>query len=366
MKIGILTYHRVHNFGALLQAIALRYVLQNMGHQVFYVDYYPPYHRRLYKVFSWHEFFSRDTIKNKMRYVIDRAIQYPYRKERQRNFTDFISKEIIPYCKSVDENFDVVFYGSDQIWRIQKDLNDFNPIYFGAGCIKANKHVSYAASMGTVYLSRPQQEKFKYLVSHLDFISVREVALQSLLQSMNFTNVEQVVDPTLLLVCQEWNRLFPINQIRNKKYLLFYDLMKGSFRKDVVYDIAKKKGLDVIVLAGSATSAPSETMITTAGPYQFLDLIRGAEFVCTSSFHGLAFSLIFNKQFFVSFKTNSERAESLLASLDISDRLLKNHSADITVLEDINYDIVNEKLFHLKDFSLKFIRECLDPIVNPR
>lgn len=365
MKIGILTYHRVHNFGALLQAVALRYVLQNMGHQVYYVDYYPPYHRRIYKVFSWHDFFSRDTIRKKMRYVIDRVTQYPYRRERQRNFNDFISNEIIPYCRSVDEKYDVVFYGSDQIWRIQKDFNDFNPTYFGAGCIKASRHVSYAASMGTVCLSIPQQERFKYLVSHLDVISVREAALKSLLQSMNFNNVEQVVDPTLLLRDQEWNRLFPTKKIQKKKYLLFYDLMKGSFREDGVYNFANKKGLDVIVLSGSATSAPSGTMVTTAGPYQFLDLICGAEFVCTSSFHGLAFSLIFNKQFFVSFKTNSERAESLLASLGISERLLKSNSEELSIWEDINYEIVNDKLIHLKDSSLKFIRECLYSKVNP-
>lgn len=69
MKIGILTYHRSHNYGALLQGIALREVLKRMGHEVTFIDYWPAYHRHMYALFSFPWMMSRKGVKGKLSYL---------------------------------------------------------------------------------------------------------------------------------------------------------------------------------------------------------------------------------------------------------------------------------------------------------
>ena len=93
MKIGILTYHRSHNYGALLQAIALRKVLTGMGHDVTYVDYWPDYHRHMYSLINL-EHLKELGIRGKCRYVKNIVMTLPYRKERMENFRSFISGHI--------------------------------------------------------------------------------------------------------------------------------------------------------------------------------------------------------------------------------------------------------------------------------
>ena len=94
MKIGILTYHRSHNYGALLQAIALRKVLSDMGHVVTFIDYWPAYHKHLYDVFSFHNLLKKRGIRGKCRYAKICFLHYKYRKRRKEAFDLFITNYI--------------------------------------------------------------------------------------------------------------------------------------------------------------------------------------------------------------------------------------------------------------------------------
>ena len=160
MKIGILTYHRSHNYGALLQAIALRKVLADMGHEVTFIDYWPAYHRHMYALFSFHWMMSRKGIWSKWSYLKYCFCNYSARKKRKLSFDKFISEYIEPYTSSMDESYDVVIHGSDQIWRKQPEINTYNPVYFGCHDIVARRKVSYAASIGTP----PQKDEEKQII----------------------------------------------------------------------------------------------------------------------------------------------------------------------------------------------------------
>lgn len=349
MKIGILTYHRSHNYGALLQAVATRTILQKMGHEVHFVDYFPAYHGEMYKLNPFVNFK-----KKRIKGVISDIIRYPYRKKRYDKFMSFINKEIIPYCGLVDEEYDLIIYGSDQIWRIQKELGGFNPIYFGAGDLKAKRHASYAASMGIEVLSDEQKERLKQLVRNLDYISVREESLKEMLESLLIKNVNLSLDPTLLLSKEDWNCY--INAHNNYgRYLLLYDLMKGSINTQAVYNFAKERNLEVVEIVGTARRKETRNLRTTDGPYEFLNLINNAEFVFTSSFHGLVFSILFRKQFYASYKQNSSRAESLLSLLGLRHHLLTPNQRSIPAYPGIDYDIITEKLNLLKKESLRYL-----------
>lgn len=354
MKIGILTYHRVPNYGALLQAVATRVVLQEMGHDVYYVDYYPEYHRKRYKYFSTYDFKKCGLI-GKIRYVIESVKTFSYKRARKRNFELFIKREIEPYCRPMSESYDVIVYGSDQIWRKQAESGTFNPIYFGK-MLPAKKHIAYAASMGDMILSSTEKELLKKLVLNLDGIGVREVGLQTLLEGIHINNVIQVLDPTLLITASKWDMIIPAMKF-SKKYLLYYGLMNGSFDETLIYDFARKNNWEVIRLVGTATKKNTYHLRTSAGPDEFLNLIRNAEYVFTSSFHGLVFSILYHKQFFTSFKTNAQRAESILSSLGLSDRLLTPMCKSLPAVTDINYTDVNKKIVELREPSLKYLKK---------
>ena len=353
MKVGILTYHQSHNYGALLQAVALRKVLEDMGHDVYYINYYPDYHRELYRIFSWKVFRSKGK-RDKLRYLKLYLKTYSFKKKRYDRFIKFKKKFIYPYCKPLKENYDIVIYGSDQIWRKQPGMNDFNPIYFGQNNIKAKMHISYAASMGSLEYAEEDKEKFKNLVSHLDKISVREKNLFDFLISNGFPNTELVLDPTLLLTSEQWNKLIPPQRIIKEEYCLFYNLQRGAFKENEVQEFAIKHKLKLIELYGSAYSKGNEIQRMIDDPNDFLHLIRGASFIFTSSYHGLMFSLCFGKPFYASFIKNEDRARSILTDFEL-DRYLLRPKSQIPEYSNYESSLLAKKIETERIKSIKYI-----------
>lgn len=342
MKIGILTYHRTLNYGACLQAVATRIVLEKMGHEVYYVDYWPEYHSRSYEPFSWSKLLSLN-YKIAILYILDTLKYYRYRKIRIQQFDIFFSKYIYPYCKSTTETYDVIVYGSDQIWRKQYGLQAYNPIYFGQNDFKTKQHIAYSASMGILPFTDEDKQTIRNLVANMNQLAVREQDLKELLESLGFTDIELTLDPTLLLSSKQWDDIIPTQCPQEDKYVLVYGINVASFDMIMVEDYAKKRGCSVKVLSGTAKSIDTDSLITTAGPESFISLIKHAECVFTSSFHGLAFSIIYHKEFYASFRSNSNRARTLLNSLGIAGRIIEGTKIP-SELSPINYNSVEEKL----------------------
>lgn len=357
MKIGILTYHRSHNYGALLQGIALRKILEDMGHQVTFIDYWPAYHRHMYALFSFHWMMSRKGLKGKLSYLKDCLCNYSTLKRRKSNFDKFISEYIEPYTSSVDENYDVIVHGSDQIWRKQPEIKAYNPVYFGKHDIKAQKKISYAASMGVLPQKNSENAILKDYMSHLDCISVREKSLQELVMNLGFEKVSHDLDPTLLLNQEYWVNKFKLVK-NDKPYALYYKI-QDSFDIQELRRYAKSKGLDLKVIHSKARCAESEENITTASPLQFLQLIYGASMIFTSSFHGLAFSLIFQKPFYASFTKNADRAMSLLKQCNLEGHFLAPQSTISSIEKAIDYLNVDFTLDKLRSISIANLEECL-------
>lgn len=354
MKIGIVTYHRTLNYGAVMQALATRFVLEEMGHDAYYVDYWPDYHKDSYKIFSYSK-FKRLGFISKIKTLISLIRDYSSKKKRIDNFEKFFQTHIYPYCRPADDSFDVVIYGSDQIWRKQKALGTYNPFYFGQNDIKTKYHIAYAASMGILPDNDADKAKVKELVSHLDKISVREEGLKHLLLSLGFENVSLSLDPTLLLNSKEWNKLLPVKPYTGEKYALLYSMGANAFDMKEVRRFADSKGLKLKILRGYATTKETETNITSAGPQEFIRLIKNAEYVFSSSFHGLAFSIIYGKQVFASFMNNAGRAKSLLDMIGYPERLIAPKSHIPQDLLPINYSEVSRRIEPFRLESLRYV-----------
>ena len=355
MKIGILTYHRSHNYGALLQAIALREILTRIGNSVTYIDYWPAYHRHMYKVFSYHMLMDKSSFLARCRYAKNCILHYRVRMERIANFENFIAEFITPYLSPMDEFYDVVIHGSDQIWRIQPEIHMYNPIYFGCNSIKSGKKVTYAASMGILPVSSSDNHLIKSYLSNLDSISVRESDLKTYVESMGYL-CYQHIDPTLLLPKDFWIKIMNLQTQKGQKYVLYYHLMDNSFNMEMIKQFACDRGLELKIIYSRAMKKTTDSEITTADPKRFLELVYGAEFVFTSSFHGLVFSLLFQKQVFASFSKNSNRAASLLSLLGIRERLLKSMSNIPDKIPDIDYMEVSNRIIDLRISSLQYLK----------
>ena len=352
MKIGILTYHRVHNYGAILQAIALRTVIQQMGHDVKYVDYYPEYHRRLYKHFSWALFF-----KWRRKYLLNQLRHWKSIHKRIVCFLRDINKWISPFCIPYHSSYmyDIVIYGSDQIWRKQNSLKNFNPVYFGDNTLQAKKHITYAASMGILQKSAKDKAFLQKNMSNFSAISVRENGLKDYLEELGF-QATLVSDPTLLLSANQWNNILSPKQITETGYILHYSLHENAFDRDAIKNYAKAHHLRVVEIKGQA-GKDSDTVFSQCAVWEFVSLIKFADCVFTTSYHGLVFSLIFHKEFYCAFQKNSDRAQSLLSHLQIEERLLQNHISSIPAYPPIHYQKVDELLEKQKDASYQFIYE---------
>ena len=334
-----------------MQSLATRFVLEEMGHKVYYVDYWPNYHKEKYALFSFSK-FSKLNWPQKVKYLHQLLKYYKSKKRRIESFESFFDIYIYPYCRSVDDDYDVIIYGSDQIWRKQSAIGAYNSVYFGKNELKAKHHISYAASMGILPDNETDKEIVKELVSHLDKISVREEGLRRLLLSLGCKDVTLSLDPTLLLSAEEWDRHLPVEPYRGPGYVLVYLLTTNPFDINEIKKFADSKKLKLIILHGYAMAKETKTNIISAGPYEFIRLIQNAEYVFSASFHGLAFSIIFGKQVFVSFKNNSDRASSLLDQLGLSDRLLPQKSKVPSNMPLIDFDDIRKKLKELRKKSL--------------
>jgi len=157
MNIGILTYHRAHNYGALLQAFALKTWMQTQGHYVEMIDYWPAYHRAVYQILPH---FKTRSFKGKIKDIVFLFLGLNKILKRRNSYEKFIQNYLQLPAKPIytkkDElksiSCDFAIYGSDQIWRKQNLplYKGFNEVYFGAYI--NTKKISYAASMGEISL----------------------------------------------------------------------------------------------------------------------------------------------------------------------------------------------------------------------
>ena len=366
MKIGILTYHRAENYGALLQAYSLRAYLQQQGHEVSFVDYWPKYHVEHCRIFSWEKFKSRD-LKGKVNYlfyVVLWGIPKGIRKRRLQKFmhTRLGVGDAIRYPLDTDttEPYDAVVYGSDQIWRRQSiHLNEFNPWYFGAPNVVAKRKISYAASMGVIDTVGEEDEQIKTWLRQFDALSVREQDLKEYVDKLGFESL-LVADPVLLRNKEQWRTLY--KPVKQGGYILFYNLLDSAESVRFAKALSRATGLPVkeINMVPSWKGFVSNNYIACASIERFLQLFDGAEYVVSNSFHGVAFSLIYEKQFWaVGFGKMKDRAVSLLNSVGLQERFCTEEFSSSMLSRPVDYEVVSKNLDQMTAASKAFLNDTL-------
>lgn len=378
-KIGILTeYYESINYGGTLQAYALCKVLNDIGYDAEQISYLKSEERRLLK-------------ENKIKISMLKRINPIYQRRRfisyclnsklkrkmegrQRKFTDF-RETMIPHSKYVFDDdtlkecvgYDDYIVGSDQVWN----PNFHHPGYMLSFASKEKKRISYAASLGIQNLTNEQKEFFRNNLKNFDAISVREVDAVDMLQELTKVKIEQVLDPTLLLEQEQWNAICTNCRIQ-EKYIFAYYLGDDLKQRRVTEEFAKKNNLKIVFIphvSGNYRICDKEfgdIRLYDVSPGEFVALIKHAEYVFTDSFHAVAFSGIYHKQFFVftrtEYKTMSSRIYSITNMFDAEthfcDTQEKQELEYIENVEKIKYEKM-EKLFFMKKKSLDFLKKNL-------
>ena len=357
IRVGILTFHDAHNYGAVLQAYALKKYIQKIdGVDATVINYH---HHNIPDGFPRKRKIEKITLSHIAKHIYsskDHNLRWNKFNMFIRNLID--NKTEVYTCEEDLEklNIDIWICGSDQIWNTDI-TRGFNKGFF-LDFETDGKKVSYAVSMGIPKLEEKYEEQFKKSLNKIDCISVREETLREYAQGFTDKIVHKVVDPTLLLDAEEYDELIKENQIK-EKYLLIYALGPDERLTKIANKIANNKGLKIIELNDFKKKNYFCEQISNAGPEEFVTLIKNADAVVTNSFHGTIFSIIFEKDFYIITRLNrNSRMENILSIVDMKDRLIENVE-DIDNVKIQDYKKAKENLAKEAQFSKNFLNDAL-------
>lgn len=362
MKIGIITYHRSQNYGAQLQAYASRMALNKMGYEADVLDCNTIGDAPL---FEWH-FHSLRAIIGSFKYNLLRLLFDRKRIKRFRNFSENMIGISSPCLSQEDlrkkvEELDYVITGSDQVWNPQ--ICEGQTCFFLDFPIKSWKKIAYAPSFGVSDYTQAEVEKYIPLIEDIKHLSVREERGREIIKKYTGRNAKIVVDPTMLLTKEDWNKI--TKSSKYKKYIFYFTILDEQSGTDaLVKQIAKERNLEIVRIGGVRDILEKDYVnARESGPQEFLGLVRDADFVVTSSFHGTVFSILFEKQFLCVLNNNNRnsRMETLTNFLGLSNRLVYNPSEYNykDAFNKIEYSKVIDLLKEKRIESLSFFKESI-------
>ena len=359
-RIGILTFHNACNFGAVLQAYALRKTVAEICNtQVDIVNYQNPRVKAESSLLG-----NLNAAQNKGKELLRTGLCFPYRVRRNCKFAQFRRNRLRVSGKAVEKSalrdgeYGSYIVGSDQVWNM--DLTGGDTTFFLDFASEKQKCYSYGASIGAE-VSEKEQEDLAKLMQRFDAISFREDELVPIFSSqIPDKTIEAVLDPVFLLPVAQWRKLK--TRTKRKPYLLFF--MVGSDSgimptMEFAMRLAEEKGLEPLFLSDQDIWYKFRMMkhYGAASPEEYLALIDNADCIVTNSFHATAFSLLFHKELYV--ETGIKRSSRILNLLRITGQEQCALNKGVPVVEKrmpTDWTYVDDALARKRELSLAYIR----------
>lgn len=366
MKIAIITITENDNFGNRLQNYALQRTLEKFNYKVETIKnisepYAPSKKKKIIRHFIYFFRFNNLLIKRHSRHL-DKI-----KRKRLNRFLEFDKKYVkflkgnyisnYDICQRLEKKYDFFIAGSDQIWNT--DFKSNGKVNFLAFTSK-EKSVSYAASFGVSNVVAERREEIKNYLDNISSISVREDAGKKIVSDLTGrTDVEVLLDPTMLLTNDEWATLTEKSNYKvDKKYILVYFLGNlSNERKQEIINYAEKNNLEIINILDTNDDA------YISGPLEFLWLEKNADIIFTDSFHSVIFSIIFRRPFVVysreqvQMNNMGSRIDTLLEKFDLNDR--KYNGALLKDIEIVDYSKTEEVLNEERKKSFFFLKNAI-------
>lgn len=371
MKVAILTYPIHSNFGFIMQAYALQEQLRRLGHTPYTLNVIAPRPRKINII--------KQTIKDVF-YTIKGVCGYrmfrywPTEEQKMfldRHTLDFVKENInltspivveSDFLREDIQNFDYYIVGSDQVWRYSYINNIRN--YFFDFLPDTKKRISYAASFGISYCDYDDSSRLdcSQLLKKFSLVTVREFDGVDICKQAFGVDAVKVLDPVFLLDKQDYINLSQKGKVKSlDKFLLAYILDPNEKKLDFIQKIAKKKGLKIVDILPQKFHLKGPKHIEECvfpSIYDILASFAQCDYVVTDSFHGTAFSVIFNKKFTIfsnDYRGNS-RLKSILKTFNLEQRLYSEHH---NVDRSVDYDNVNKIISEQRLMSAELLEKSL-------
>lgn len=381
-KVGILTLYFNYNYGAVLQAYALNTAITSLGFDCEDIRYYreidghstmhPPLLPRLKSALHLlrHPIAFLWKCNAKLRYGNDLQ-------QRRSKFDSFI-KSYIPESpmhydghkniSATTGRYDIFVCGSDNIWN----MNLLDTTFFLDFVPLSIPKIAYAPGMSVTALTPAQEDLLKPLLLRFSSLSVREASGKKVLDHLLLGEVPQVLDPSLLLTPSDWDKLEkPVET--GEPYILCFFIGKADYARKYALSLQQQHHLKIVFLPFMEGLCKEDAgfgdyQFFDIGPGEFIHLIKHATYICTDSFHGTVFSILYEKDFFsfrrfFSSKTSTLnlRIDSLLHALDINGRIIEPSDCINPAFADkIDYQKVGFILSSLRENSISYLKNALD------
>lgn len=367
-KVAIMTWWHHCNFGTALQVTALSNTVSKLGYEANVIQYFPDG-----KVLTLNKDYKNPNIylKKISKKINKRKIKQFKDVKKEQVFNKYLKKhikltglcEVDSHLYELNNHIDAFICGSDQIWA----PSCFNSKYFLDFVEDTNKMIAYAPSIGLFKIEDPYvRERMKECISRFKYLGIREEQGKKLIKELCGKEAQVVLDPTLLLNEEEWNNI-ACEKIVDEKYILCYFLGNNAESWKHIKLLAQKTGLKVkVVPVFEEDLTRGFDVEKGVGPSEFLGLVKNAAFICTDSFHGTVFSLIYEKPFytyerFSNKDSNSQnsRIYNILKITGLEDRIVRDKTQ---VREDIlqcNFINAKKNIENHKERSLAYLTKAL-------
>lgn len=368
-SVGIITIHKINNYGSVLQAYALQKVCEDLGYKTEIIDYKFPN-----EAHTNNKYVVRGTQANEPRWI---KMLYSLALIRQhKGISTFVSRyhhlSVKQYSTSEElkldaPQYDVYITGSDQLWNPHHCNGDpaFMLHFAPDGALK----ISYAASISANRLPDELHPLYKELLGRYAHIAVREDSGVQVIKDITGKDATVVLDPTLLLKKEQWNEIAAPKRQFKKKYILCYFLNYTFNAVPYVDELAqymqKQTGYEIVRVARPPhhLGVPHTHYKVGASPEEFLALVRDAEMVLTTSFHGTAFAVNYGKPVFSVVQdrnASDSRQVSLMHNLGLDEQVLsvKDAMPDRSLFGyDVNAEQV--RLEDLRKASTEYLQKAI-------
>lgn len=373
----------MRNYGSQLQARATIKVLEDMGLKYEILQYNKK--GIIFKLKALPRIFNPVFVNDKLLSLQKKRNmrEVPQVKIRNRLFDAYCEKHFVEHTVCVDyfselqkkaEKYDAVITCSDQLWSPAGLGTNFYNLMFVPQNVRK---ISFASSFGVSKIPSYQIRRTKEYLNRIEFISVRENQGQKIVKNLTGRDVPVLMDPVFVYTKQEWEKLVPLENIYDFPYILTYFLGDNiQFRKRVE-EFAKQKGLKIVAIKFSNSYLEYDKCFGDIAPFdidpdKFLNLIRGASYICTDSFHGCAFSIIcekpvaiFNRYAEGSSSSKNSRIDSLCDNLNLKQIRADEKSNLLEIFsKHIDYLSVKKHLLVYIKKSKSYLNEAFDGIAT--
>lgn len=344
IDVGLLTWHYATNIGSNLQAYAMQFLVENANKNCAFLNYRAKAPadsgiRKLTKTIcgNFDSHFG-NVLPERFR------VQAYHFQNKKLKMTKPLST--FQDLRTYSEMLQCIICGSDQIWA----PNVYDPVYQLTFCQEGTRKCAYAASVGLPEIPKSLVPEYRTNLRDFYYITVREKQGAELLSNILEREIPWVLDPTLLVPQEEWKNLAR-NVKTNGQYLFCYFLGNNRVHREMAQQYAKQNGLEIICCSDHLMDKSYfRLVISHMGPQEFLGFIRDCTAVFTDSFHGILFSIIFEKSFLAVHRFTDDdricqnsRVDNILGFLNLENRCLLDGKKTFPV-EPIDYYSIEKRL----------------------